>query len=71
MIVPTPSKKLYGPKQILIITISMLLGIGFFLLRRYHETGGLGRVELIAAVCTAALAALIAVVIVRKGNKEE
>jgi hypothetical protein len=69
--VTTPSQKLYGPKQILIITISMLLGIGFFLFRRYHETGSLGRVELIAAVCTAIITAVIAVVIIRKGNKEE
>jgi hypothetical protein len=69
--VATPPHKLYGPKQIFLIVSSMIAGIGFFLFRRYHESGHLGSVELITSGFTVVVSGIIVAVLVRKGNKEE
>jgi hypothetical protein len=67
----TPQKKLYGPRQIMIIAGAMLAGIGLFLFRRYHETGQIGSVEWIATGFTVLACAIIVLVVVRIGNKKE
>ena len=67
----TPQRKLYGPKQIMLIAGAMLTGIGLFLFRRYHETGHIGYVEWIATGFTILVSTTIAVVMVRIGNKKE
>ncbi len=67
----TNQQKLYGAKQIVIISCSMLVGIVFFLFRRFHENGRLTSVDAIAGVGTVIVGATIAVVMVRKGNKRD
>ena len=69
--VKAPHIRLYGPRQIAIITASLLAGIGFFLFRRYYENGKLGQIELFATPVSLAVFATIVVVIVRKGNRED
>ena len=67
----SPHKKLYGPKEILLIVGSMLAGLSFFLFRQFHENGSIGRVEVIATIGTLFITTLITVFIVRKGNQQE
>jgi hypothetical protein len=64
---PTPPR-LYGTKQIVIIAASLVAGIGFFLFRRYHETGRIGVIEIGAACFTLLMGAAIAFFIVRHAN---
>jgi hypothetical protein len=69
--VATPNRKLYGLKQIALIAGSGLVGIGFFLYRRYYETGTLGRVELFASLVTVIMLSTITFALVRLGNRED
>lgn len=66
-----PDRKLYGPKQLALIAISGIIGIGFFLTRRYYEDGKLGRIEFIATAVSIAMLVTITAIVVRKGNREE
>ena len=47
----------------------MLAGTAIFLYRRYHETGRIGRTEIIASVITLVIGAAIVVLIVRWANR--
>ena len=66
----TNPQKLYGPKQIAIISCSMVAGIAFYLFRRFHENGRLTPVDVIVGGGTLIIGAIIAVVIVRRGNRK-
>jgi hypothetical protein len=65
------SPKLHGPRQTLIIVASALAGIGFFLLRRYHDVGRLGWIDAVATAATVVVFSVITVLVARKGNKAE
>lgn len=67
----TAPSKPYGPKQIGLIAVSGLIGIGFFLYRRYYETGTLGWAEFIGTGFGVVMLVTITFFIVRKGNREE
>lgn len=55
----------------MLIAVSGLIGTGFFLYRRYYETGTLGKPELFGAAFGIVMIVAIAVFFVRKGNCEE
>lgn len=65
------SKKLFRPKQIVIISGSMLAGIGFFLFRRYYENDRLTNIDLFAALFTVLAVATIVFFMTRKANRAE
>lgn len=65
------SVKLYRPKQIILVSCSLLAGIGCFFYRRYYENGRLTNVDLFATVSTLLIGIIIVVMVVRKANREE
>ncbi len=66
-----PNNKLFGPKQIVIISVSGLIGTGFFLYRRYYETGTLGWAEFVGATFGVVMLVTVTYFIARKANRGE
>lgn len=66
-----PKPKLCEPKKIVLIVVSGAIGVGFYLYRRYYETGRIGPIDIFSSVVTIVMLAVIVTVIVRKANRED
>lgn len=61
--------KLYDNKRIALIIISIICGLVFTAYLFYEELGTIGQREIVILALTAAITIIMAVLIIRKGNK--
>ncbi|AHF94240.1 hypothetical protein OPIT5_09085 [Opitutaceae bacterium TAV5] len=66
-----PPVKLYGPLQITIMAMAVLVGVGIFMWRRYQLTGDIGVLDIVVSLITITVAGTIMLRTVRKGNQKE
>jgi hypothetical protein len=61
--------KLYDNRRIGLIIIAIICGLGFTTYLFYEQLGKIGQTEILILSLTTAIAIIISVLVIRKGNK--